>query len=311
MIDFINDKLADLSYSYHMLIIEDDAKLYLDKECQQEIGEMDQYNYKMIKVVTQEKVEGVLTVLIEVKGELAGWFQPKTSIMLYHKPFEHVLVDIPQFKSPEINRLMNNGADLSLAFMTYHLTSRYFTVHNGQQIEALYTGNRFLGFAPSDVLSRSTRLNDEATLTMGMYKVYGSPKRDDNGIDVQFDAEQPVNIVEVFPSQKIVKIKQGVLTGWVDTAALNGVSYNDTEKALTTEQMMIEHLIETYMTERNNHRTIIKKLVNESMTLRKRLVKIDKSKERTEQLYQNLRQSKLGKIQIAIWERRARGGRKK
>lgn len=311
MLDYITSKMSEIPYSYHMLINEEDAKLYIDKECQQEIGDLSDLNYKMIKVVTQHQVDGELTVLLEQKGELIGWFRPIQSIMLYHKAFEHVIVDLPNFKSPAINRLMKNGADLTLAFKTYQLTSRYFTIYDGQQIEALYTGNRFLGFAPSSTLSRSVKIpNEETRLNLTMFKTYASAKRDET-LDIQFDAEQPVRALEIFPHHHIVKIKQGALTAWVDKEALQKLDFHAAEKKWTTEEMMIEHIVQTYMTERKNHQTIIKKMVNESMSLRNQVVKLSQRKARTEQLYENLKQSKLGKIQVAIWERRARGGRRK
>ncbi len=310
--DYLRNRLTDISYSYHMLIIESaTAELYLDEQCQISAGSVSDYNYRMVKVIAQKKINSILTVLFEVKGELIGWFQPTDSIMLYHKKFEHVIVDYEHFKSPAINALMNNKADLSHAFKSYQIVSKYFAIHDGEQIEAIYTGNRFLGFAPSHVLSRSVKLkNSEAELTLGLYTVYASPTKEEP-VTITFDSELPVQVIDSYPQLKMYKVKQESLTGWIDQSAIPNYELDRGSEDRSPEELMMEHVIETWIAERNQHKTVIKKLLNESMTLRSRLVKMDQRKMRTEQLYHNLKNSKLGRIQIAFWERKSRGGRRK
>ncbi|TDM03829.1 hypothetical protein [Macrococcus carouselicus] len=307
--DFIND---NFQYVEYILVNEKtENEIFADKELTEPIGNVRDYNNKIVKVVSQYTDGDLKHVLVEYKEVLVGWFLFETSMPLFNKKNEKIEVEYESFYSPEINSLINKNGDYNLYFQRYQVFSRFFAYHNGQLLEAIFRKNTFVAFAPSEVIDRLRVVNTVAQLKHKDTELYATSKMDEKILMNKLDRESEVKVQSFFPRLKRAKIKQGPVTGWVKTEDLTDFDYNETaEQDFSQQHILQQHIEIRYANEQTEIKTIMMKLLNENIALEKKLLKQRELTKKVTQRYANLRNSKLGKMQLLIWDKRAKRGRK-
>ncbi|TDM12397.1 hypothetical protein [Macrococcus lamae] len=307
--EFNIDRLA---MSYHLYVNEpEDTPYYFDKYCIEQAGNLNDLNRKIIKVVTQNVIQNEHVVLCEQGGQLLGWFKPTHSLIMYRKAFESVIIDFEKLEQVKASELIPKIEDIKLVFNNYDLTSKYYVFDNEIRLEALYSGPYFLGFIPSKVLLRHIKIPKvKSQLLETIHDVYTSPKQNRQFVSFSFDTNNEVIVEEAYPALNMVRISQHKYSGWVDQSILAPISFPLDETVLSVDDIKRDHLVRTLVGERKKEEAIIKKLLNENISLRQRLVRAEQKKNRINELYNNLKNSKLGRLQVAFWEKKS-GGRKK
>ncbi|MBQ5152963.1 hypothetical protein D6861_006215 [Macrococcoides caseolyticum] len=306
--DWLNNNMRLLDY---ILVNEsDDNGIYADQHMTDLIGKVKDYNNKIVKVVAFHEEESK-KVLIEYKQVLAGWIELQDSIPLFNKPNEKIEVDYEKFYSPAINKVINKNGDYNLYFQRYQVFSRYYAFYDDELLEAIFRKNTFVAFAPSHVLDRMCFVDSTTKLKQQNIDIYATSKLDELISVEQFDLSQEVHVQAVFPNLKRAKIRQNEITGWVSTEALEDINLSQEYRHNLDEHFIIQqHNEYKYIDEQAKVKMILSKLLNENINLEKKLKKQRDISRRVLNRYANLRNSKLGKMQLFIWNKRSKRGNK-
>ncbi|ULG72683.1 hypothetical protein [Macrococcus brunensis] len=307
--EFINDNFQFVEY---ILVNEKtENEIFVDKEMTEAIGSVKDYNNKIVKVVSHDFNDEKKMVLVEYKDVLVGWFELVSSIPLFNKNNEKIEVKYEDFYSPEINSLINKNGDYNLYFQRYQVFSRFFAYHNDQLLEAIFRKNTFVAFAPSEVIDRMENVGKKTYLKHDDTDLYATSKMDEKILMNQLDREEEVFVQSVFPRLKRARIKQNAVAGWVSTDDLVGFeTVTPTEQDFSEQAIIAHHKDMIYVNEQATVKNIMMKLLNENIALEKKLLKQKELTKKVTKRYANLRNSKLGKLQLVIWERRSKRGRK-
>lgn len=306
--DWLNNNMRLLDY---ILVNEsDDNGIYADQHMTDLIGKVKDYNNKIVKVVAFLE-EDSKKVLIEYKQVLAGWIELQNSIPLFNKPNEKIEVDYEKFYSPAINKIINKNGDYNLYFQRYQVFSRYYAFYDDELLEAIFRKNTFVAFAPSHVLDRMCFVDSTTKLKQQNIDIYATSKLDELISVKQLDLSQEVQVQAVFPNLKRAKIRQNEITGWVSTEVLEDINLSPERRHSLDEHFIIQqHNEYKYIDEQAKVKMILSKLLNENINLEKKLKKQRDISRRVLNRYANLRNSKLGKMQLFIWNKRSKRGNK-
>lgn len=306
--DWLNNNMKLLDY----ILVNENAEndIYADQQMTEAIGKVKDYNNKIVKVIAFLE-EDSNKVLIEYKEVLAGWIELKDSIPLFNKPNEKVEVEYEKFYSPSINKLINKNGDYNLYFQRYQVFSRYYAFYEDELLEAIFRKNTFVAFAPSHVLDRVRFVDVNSKLKKQNIDIYATSKLDDIIGAEQLDLSQEVKVQAVFPNLKRAKIRQNEITGWVSTEVLEDINLShENQNSLDEHYIIQQHNEYKYINEKEKIKMIISKLLNENISLEKKLKKQRDVSKRILKRYANLRNSKLGKLQLLIWNKRSKRGNK-
>lgn len=256
-------------------------------------------NNQVVRVLALREKEDGYYGLIEFGANIIGWTALEDSIFVHPKNHESVKVDFSKFTTPNFNREVNINRDLVLSLKDRLLTSRSFINIDGSQLEMIYLKSKFQGFVfPEDII-RGISTSDEITIdeTVSIY-------RDSNLVIDQesVSTELRATVTLVFPELNIAKIETENQTSWVK---LTEISYSTRNLERVTDTLY-EDFTQMQVNERKKTKSIIEALLKRQIELEQDIDKYEKRLDRVKDLYSNLKNSKLGKIQVAIWARRGK-----
>lgn len=297
-----------IGYSNFYLIIEDlGTAIYSDKERTHQIGDISDYNYSILKAISIDESTNHITVLLQAGSLLVGWVELKRSLLLYRKQHEQAEINLSEYKTNELTKVIDEKKDYHLAFNTYNLLSRFYFFYNGERMEVIYKGKNMLAFVESKYIDHQVSLAVE-NVNINPTKIYTTSKFNELHDHNYFDFNSSVTVLAAYPKLDRYKVKQGERLGWVSGEA---ISYKADVPIITDEIIIADHLNYCYIHEMELTSSVVKRLLNENISLRNQLIKTSEKRDRVETLYKNLKNSKLGSIQVKIWERRKKGGKKR
>lgn len=299
-------------YLDHILINEStENAIYSDQEMTDNIGEVKDYNNKIASVIKYIEEDGIKKILIEQGEIIVGWIALENSIPLFNKPEEKIEVEYEKFYSPSINKKINKNGDYNLYFQRYQVFSRFYAYYEDELLEAIFRKNTFVAFAPSHVLDRYKSLNIQAKIENKTIDLYVTSKMDETLTINQLNPDEEVTVQGFFPKLNRVKIKQNLVTGWIDLDDFDAITLPDIKPHDTSDRFIQEqHKEYIYINEQIKVKRILTKLINENIALEKKIDKQRMLNLRILKRLENLRNSKLGKIQLLIWEKRNKRGKK-
>lgn len=254
-------------------------------------------NNQVVRVLGLREIDGKFYGLIEFGANIIGWTVLENSIFIHPKKLESVKIDFDKFTTPVFNRQININKDLVLSLKGRLLTSKSFIEAGSQQLEMIYLKGKFQGFVyPGDVI-RGIDTSDKIMLDESVQLF-----RDSNLVINQEPVADTIKatVSLVFPQLNLAKLFTENQTSWVN---LDELDY-DTSHLIINNGPLQENFIQLQTNERKKTKSIIESLLKRQIELEKNIDKYEMRLNRVEKLYNNLRNSKLGKIQIAIWERR-------
>lgn len=302
----------NIEFIDHILVNENALNaIYSDQEMTDAIGEVKEYNNKIANVIKHIEEDGIKKILIEHKDIIVGWIVFENSIPLLNKPEEKIEVEYEKFYSPSINKMINKNGDYNLYFQRYQVNSRFYIYHEEQLLEAIFRKNTFVAFAPSEVIDRYQEKQVQAHVVKAHIDLFVSSKMDEKIISNQLDVNTPVTIEGYFPMLKRAKIRQDLVVGWVNIDDLKlEESLPDSTHNTSESFIKQQHIDYIYINEQKKVKVIITKLLNESIALEKKINRQRELNRKITKRYENLCNSKLGKLQLLIWQKRAKRGKK-
>ena len=306
--DFLRNKRNEFDFGHHVIVNEKNKSLYRNVNLEEVVAELDQYNGRMLRVISQRMINGDLYYLLERSNEILGWYHAEGSIELFKKKSEMVRVDLEKYETPLLHDVMNIRGDMNLAFKDRRLVSMFYAVHEGKLYEALYANKRFVGWSHTDILEKAKVLkekNEHTIEEIENYTVYKNSQVKDM-VNWNFSGIEPVTVTTYFPHSKIFKVTQGKREGWIQedkNVILNQLADLE-EEPVRIEDILMEDLLANIERERKQSKNNMIKLLRESLKYQEEIERLKKRLGRVNQLYTNLKHSKLGRIQTKIWEKK-------
>lgn len=263
-------------------------------------------NHQLVTVLGVKSHEDDYYGLIQFQRRIIGWTRLEHSYYVLPKRLESVKINHESFSTPEFNKRMGINSDLHLAFKDKLLTSKGYVYDGEQQLEMLFTKGKLRGFVYPEDLHRSLSLDTQLTIEEDV------PLFKDSNFIIDVNKRHADSIYYaqlVFPTLDLLKVRKGRLQYWLKLSDTDV----DIPKVDNNENDYDEHVKEVLRLERNKTKPIIESLLKAQIDYERQIknyeVQIDRL-QRIEKNYRNLKASKLGRIQVKLWEI-LRGRRKK
>lgn len=255
-------------------------------------------NHQLVTILGVKKVETDYYGLIEFQGRIIGWTRLEHSFYVLPKRLESVKINHASFSTPKFNVNMGINSDLHLAFKDKLLSSKGYVYDGEEQLELLFTKGKLRGFVYPKDLHRSIPIDEEIFIDddVALYK-------DSNFvIDVEKRPADKVYLANLlFPTLDLLKVRKGRLQYWL--------KLSDTTLEIPVEVESHDdydvRVKEVLRIERNKTKPIIESLLKAQIDYERQIHAYEEQVERLtriEKSYRNLKSSKLGRIQVKIWE---------
>ncbi|EKU47784.1 hypothetical protein [Staphylococcus massiliensis] len=307
--------LEDLNYQFKIgmqviLYDELDVDVYESLESAVEAKEEDNKYTGIFSIVDYQKVDNLDYYLISNEKMLLGWIQTNKAPLLFQKVNEPVKFINDDFEFPLINSKLKkkrNTLNPNKAFI-----SKGFTILDDEVYEALFLKEKLIGFFNPDDLDHGVKIMKEVDISQHKNNFYSDSKYE-NRVDLTTNDE--LLMTYHFPKLKVSQFKHDGKRIWLPNHNFNNVMVSSKVfdiKKFNKENLIALHLTGTYNQERKKSKKVIKELIKEN----KELISGERGSKRNyskdfEKLYYNLRNSKLGRLQVAYWNfRKKKAGRK-
>ncbi len=275
------------------------------------VNHVSDYLNKALNVISVKYIESELYGLVVKGTNIIGWTKLNNSIKLISKPIETIRVDLTHFNTPQINRDLGFKVDYNLLFQEKNFSSRALFIYEGEILEAIFNKGTFCGFVKTEDIDRAVMINTKVAIqkSTSFYQVSAMNKDIDLSLaEEQFDFNNVV-IDMVFLKAKIARVIIKKKKYWINLSDLIDTEMIDSLESISYEnynELELEQLdiITNFQEERKESKSAIVRLLNENIKLQKGQKKEEKVQ--YERLYNNLRNSKLGKIQTKYWSWRNR-----
>ncbi|PCF52116.1 hypothetical protein [Staphylococcus delphini] len=284
--------------------------IYSDVNLKEEVGTVEAFNHKVYQVLSTRTMEGQLYGYLKGQREI-GWVKLKNSHYVFNKQNEIVFVK----KYAEIQNALNITYQFADRFtqdvQNKYLTSTGLVKYNDEFYELLFQKKRFVGFMKPSDLDVGYHVNENVNLRQGTVLFLESRlKTKAENVHVKGDFRLKL----LFPEKGIGKLEEEKQVYWIE---LKHVDPQQLERILdtlpdysSTEEVEKSDLIHNFLTERQQAKHVITALVNDKMNQGWN-AQVDgfEGQSNIHERYQNLKNSKLGQLQIKYWNMRKKWGK--
>lgn len=289
----------DFPQLFQIVLNEDiTQKIYEEFNMDESERTLSNINHQLVTILGIRIHEGDYYGLIQYQGRIMGWTRLEQSYYVHPKRLESVKINPERFSTPKFNSKMGLHSDLHLAFKDKLLTSKGYVYDGDEKLELIFTKGRLRGFVYPTDLHRSMPLEQPLELDERV-KLY----KDSNFIiDVDTWPSGNEFITKlVFPTLDLLKVQRGRLQYWLKLSD-TGLSVPDDIPNESTTDDIVEEVLKA---ERNKTKPIIENLLKAQLDYERQLQSYEQQVERLhriEKSYNNLKNSKLGRIQVRVWE---------
>lgn len=255
-------------------------------------------NHQLVTILSVKMHEDDYYGLLEYQGRIIGWTRLKHSYYVTPKRLESVKINHETFSTPQFNMKMSIHSDLHLAFKDKLLSSKGYVYDGDEKLELLFTKGKLRGFVYPKDLHRSIPIDEEIYIDeqIALFK-------DSNFIiDVEKRPSDPIYQANlIFPTLDLLKVRKGRLQYWLKLSDTDLEVPEETNQGSDVDARVKEAL----RIERNKTKPIIESLLKAQLDYERQMRAYEEKVERLnriEKSYRNLRTSKLGRIQVKIWE---------
>ncbi len=255
-------------------------------------------NHQLVMILGVKSHEDDYYGLIQFQGRIMGWTRLKHSYYVMPKRLESVKINPEAFSTPEFNTRMGINSDLHLAFKDKLLTSKGFIYDGEHELEMLFTKGKLRGFVYPKDLHRSQQLDIEMSIEPDV------PLFKDSNfiIDVEKRMADTTYYAELaFPTLDLLKVRKGRLQYWLKLSDTN----LEVPDVVSNVNDLDTHVKEGLRLERNKTKPIIESLLKAQIDYERQIKSYEDQIDRLQRIeknYRNLKSSKLGRIQVKLWE---------
>lgn len=284
--------------------------IYSDDNLKEEVGAIEAFNHKVYRVLSTRIIGDQLYGYLKGQREI-GWVKLKNSHYVFNKQDEIVFVKNKKGIQNTLNMTYQFVDGFTTDIQDKFLTSKGLMKYKGEFYELLFQKKRFIGFMkPSDIdagyhVDESVNLIQEAALFLE-----SRLKTKVEYVNVKGDFKLKL----VFPEKGIGKLEEDGQVYWIE---LKHIEQQQLERILnalgeysSTEAVELNDLIHNFLVERHKAKRVITALVKDKMNPGSNVYseQID-GHSSIHARYQNLKNSKLGKLQIKYWNMRKKWGK--
>lgn len=297
------DRLEMIVARPHMfeVILNEDTNQHIYEEFDMTEVKRTLGNFKnqLVSVISLEKENEEFYGLFKHGGEIIGWTRLSDSWYVYPKRLDSVKVNMSSFRTHPFNSMVGITKDLVLALQNRLLTSKSYIVVGDELLELVFMKSKLQGFVKSADLHRGIALEE-------LCSIKGDVKRyKDSNFDVALperkeDFEAVLTLY--FPERNLAKLEKRGWAFWMEASDLE-YDFAGVHAESSTIEEDVHHY---YNEERKKAKSVLEGLLRRQLQLEKEVERTKSRLIRVEALYRNLKNSKLGRIQVKIWERRKR-----
>lgn len=309
--------IKDLNQTYNIgfdiiLYEQEETSIYESAELNNVIGTVGQKMYREFKVIDYRIINDVIYYLLTNKQGIVGWVHLNESLTIYRKSLEPIKVLNSSFTINEINKKIR--LDIEKINVNKIYMSKSFVILNGEVLEGIYAKNTLVGFLNPKDLDHSKKINEKIDVSK-INSFYM-----DSGFLIK--AEEIKNkgemlVIDYFPIIKIARLKYDGNILWAKLVDFTHNKLNRERESLSEmsySNLLAIHMANSFKDEREKSKRIIKELVKENQKLLETInesgnlksnygeASVQNNDSTYKELYDNLKTSKLGKIQIAYWK---------
>ncbi|PCF87489.1 hypothetical protein [Staphylococcus intermedius] len=284
--------------------------IYSDDNLKEELGTLEALNHKVYRVLSTRNIGNQLYGYLKGQREI-GWVELKNSHYVFNKQDEIVFVKNKKGIQNPLNITYQFVDRFTPDIQNKFLTSKGLMKYKGEFYELLFQKKRFIGFVkPSDIdvgyhVDEDMSLIEDATLFLESRlktKVAHENVKSDFKLKL------------IFPEKGIGKLEEDGQIYWI---ALKDVVQQQLERILgtlpdyrSTEAVELNDIIHNFLTERHKAKRVMTALVKDKINHSSNVYSdpMDGSSS-IHTRYQNLKNSKLGKLQIKYWNLRKKWGK--
>ncbi|MBY8908334.1 hypothetical protein K6L05_00860 [Salinicoccus roseus] len=302
----LQEKLEDIirqPYMFELILDEDpEQNVYEEFDVNVVKSTLGKLNWKLVTVISLQIIDDVYYGLFKHGGEIIGWTAVRNSHYVHPKRMEPAKVDIEKFNAHELNSKVMGSMDMIIELRGRLFSSKSYIEVGDERLELLFLKGNLRGLVKTEHLQKGVFVKHSTMIKAD------APRYRDSNFSVQLPPKEEdfeARVIQVFPGLNIAKLKHGKSEFWMRTQEM--------EKDLKETGLVIPPLTEDahqhYIGERQKTKAIIDALLRRQIQLEKEADNAKKRLKRIETLYNNLKSSKLGKIQVKVWERRKRRGK--
>lgn len=264
--------------------------------------------FKKYTIVDSMVVSDKTYYLLKNKKSIIGWVNLTDSLVLFDKEITPVKVLDENYEKVDINSKIN--IELMLFDITRIYTSRYYVNYNNMILEVLMEKNKIKALIKTKDLDHSIKVNRRIEIDSDI-KLYN-----ESGMKHLIEEETIDDVavlVDYFSKLNIARINIENKRYWVelDTLEIENIPTLSKNK-ITLQEVLYGHIVSSFQQVETKSKTVIKQLLNENRELIRIIEDYNNSDtsqsskkyKQLESKYNNLKNSKLGKIQIAYWNYR-------
>ncbi|HDU1444914.1 TPA: hypothetical protein REW56_002317, partial [Staphylococcus pseudintermedius] len=284
--------------------------VYRDDYLNEEIGAIEVFNNKVYKVLSTRMIEGELYGYLKGQREI-GWTKLKNSHYVFNKQDEMVFVKNKEGIQNELNITYQFVDGFTKEVQNKFLTSKGFIKYKGEFYELLFEKHKLIGFMKPSDIDVGYHVDEDVHLLQGA-ELYLESRLKTKAENISEKDDFTLKLV--FPERGIGKVERKNQVYWIE---LNHVVEHQLERVFhslqdysSTENVEINDIIHNFLAERKKAKNILTALVNDKIN--------NESNTNPDQIegksniytrYQNLKNSKLGKLQIKYWNMRKKWGK--
>ncbi|HHU6750622.1 TPA: hypothetical protein ACUI23_001315 [Staphylococcus pseudintermedius] len=284
--------------------------IYSDDNLEEEVGTVGAFNHKVYQVLSTRSMEDQLYGYLKGQREI-GWVKLENSQYVFNKQNEIVFVKNRAGVQNTLNITYQFADRFTQDVQNKFLTSKGLMKYKGEFYELLFQKKRFVGFMkPSDLdvgyhVNENVNLRHETVLFLESHL-----KTKAENVNVKGDFQLKL----LFPEKGIGKLEEDKQVYWIE---LKHVDPQQLERILetlpdysSTEEVEKYDLIHNFLTERHQAKQVITALVRDKMNQGWQ-AQVDgfEGQSNIHERYQNLKNSKLGQLQIKYWNMRKKWGK--
>lgn len=255
-------------------------------------------NHQLVTVIGLKQYENEFFGLISHRDQIMGWTMLKHSYYIFPKRTEQVKLKPNVHIYHALNDTFSINPNILSQSTDKILMTNGYLFQGDTRFELMFVKGELAGLVPEADLYRSYPLDTEIQLPQGelLYK--------DSNFNVMQDKPLVDNHVEAqlyFPELQLLKVKKDLIFYWLDARVIP----HDFNQDIHVDECH-ERVVEILSAERSNSKKVIDVLLRNQLALEER-ISMQQGRihylERKEIQFENLKKSKLGRIQVAIWER--------
>src|SRR5699024_708127 len=260
----MDEMINNYKYSKQFVLIEDrDKKFSKSPYFETDLENVDDYLFSVVTSVIQKETDYGLKHLVQYEDKKIGWISLEDSIPVYRFKPMHFQVIEENFQTNELNQKMNSDKAFISHFKGKLLTVKSEVCYKDETYYSVFLKNKFHGFHHESHLDPlfdiHLPLSKENFVDLpDIYMISNLTKP-----VVELPDLSEAELVSIFPSNKVAKIKAEKSFYWMTTSQLKNIDIPKLKISHKSEpQKIMEDIFHSVQVEREKSKEMVKSVLS-------------------------------------------------